>query len=187
MISSSNPCPHCNGTTFCGGFFRGGMLMTEPACPSCAVRSGLPDKGTYHRVICSVCGGTGIRPKGSPGSSKYSQGFVLLLVSPFLLAAGALLCLSVLGLMKYLHQDEDVREGLRQAVQRRHLEISGEELKAFVPIGSTKDEARRMLGEPDTSREMESGPDTLELWFYQCNDGRVQITFLDGKVQGVKQ
>jgi hypothetical protein len=187
MVATPHPCPHCNGTTFCGGFFRGGMLMTEAACASCAVKSGLPDRGSYHKVVCSVCGGTGVRPKGSSGSSKYSQGFVMLLVSPLLLAAGALLCLSVLGLVKWLNQDEEVRAGLRQAVQRRHLEISGEELKAFVPVGSTRDEARRMLGEPDTSREMESGQDAVELWYYQCNDGRVQITFFNGKVQGVKQ
>jgi hypothetical protein len=112
---------------------------------------------------------------------------VFLLVSPLLFVAGALLCLSLLGLTKYLHQDEEVREGLRQTVERRRREISGDEMKGLIPVGTTVEGVRRLVGEPDTTREINSGVDTLELWYYQCTDGRVQISFLDGKVQGVKQ
>ena len=187
MATPSHPCPHCNGTTYCGGFLRAGVLMTQPACTSCAVKSGLPERGTYHRVICSVCRGTGIRPRDLGRSSKYSPAFLFLLVSPLLLAAGAVLCLSLLALVKYLHQDEEVRHGLQQAVERRRLEISGEEMKGLVPTGMTRDGVRKLVGEPETTREIDSGLDTLELWYYQCTDGRVQISFLDGKVQAVKQ
>jgi hypothetical protein len=34
-------CPHCHGTTFCGGFYRHGTLWTTPACSTCLVRSDL--------------------------------------------------------------------------------------------------------------------------------------------------
>jgi hypothetical protein len=119
--------------------------------------------------------------------SKYSPAFLFVLVSPLILAAGAVLCLSLLALVKYLHQDEEVRQGLQHAVQQRRLELSGEEMKWLVPAGMTREGVRRLVGEPETTREIDSGLDTLELWYYQCTDGRVQISFLDGKVQAVKQ
>src|SRR5262245_40397231 len=54
-------CPHCHGTTFCGGSVGpDGSLATQPACTSCKAKSGLDVEQECWGVVCSVCRGTGL-------------------------------------------------------------------------------------------------------------------------------
>jgi hypothetical protein len=183
-MSPTLVCPHCGGTSFCGGFRRKGVLMTQPACPSCVVRSGLSTDDPHHRVVCSVCGGTGVvQPKTGPGQQSLLRWVVAL---SLLLMALALTFSSVVYLVRDLRQPEEVREGVHKTVQLQPRNLSVSEIKANVPVGLSVAGVRALLGDPDRRHQAESGLLTVEIWYYGAADGEVQITLQDGKVTGVR-
>jgi hypothetical protein len=83
---------------------------------------------------------------------------------------------------KYSGAAERILEDSRKAAR-----VSTEIMRERVTVGMTKDYVQQVLGEPDSTREISNGDSRLELWYYQCDDGKVQISILDGKVQSVKQ
>jgi hypothetical protein len=178
-------CPHCGGTSFCGGFRRKGVLITQPTCPTCVVRSGLSVEDPHHRVVCSVCNGTGVvqPPKAGPGQHSLLRWVVAL---SLLLIALSLTFLSVVYLVRDLRQPEEIREGVWKTVQLRPRTMSVSEIKASVPVGVSATAVRALLGDPDRRHQAESGVSTIEIWYYGAADGEVQITLQDDKVTGVR-
>jgi hypothetical protein len=84
---------------------------------------------------------------------------------------------------------QNTPETMRQLIQeqsRRTARESRDSIKTRVGAGMTRDYVEYALGEPDSIREMNNGDIVLELWEYQCADGHVQISILDGKVQSVR-
>jgi hypothetical protein len=173
-------CPHCNGTTFCGGFRRKDTLVTQPACTTCLVKSGLPPKEVHHRVVCAVCGGTGLLT-----IRKRSSGAAVLIASPFLLAAGALFTLSVIGLHHYLTRDEEIKQGVERTLNTAPLRVSAQELREKVSIGMTPDELRSAIGNPNMVKQLDNGGSILEVWYYHCRDGRMQVSLQDDRVTSI--
>jgi hypothetical protein len=187
VMSLELPCPHCNGTTFCGGFRRKGMLMMQPACAACVARSGLSPERTHHRVPCSACGGKGVVPP-STGSARLLRTLVRWLVALSLLLISLALGIgSVVFLQRDLHRDEAVREGVHKMLESRRRKMSVVELKANLPAGSPTEDVMAFLGDPDRKHVVESGLVNLEVWYYTCADGQVLVTIRDDKVIAVNQ
>jgi hypothetical protein len=174
-------CAHCNGTTFCGGFKRKGTLVTQAACPTCLVRSGLNPKEVHHRVVCAVCGGTGmVQPRKRPA------GISLLLVSPLLLLAGAVLALSSVAFYRYLTRDDEIREGAARTIDTAPRRVSAEELKKKLSVGMDKDEVQEVVGKPNLRQQFDEGGSVMELWWYNCKDGQVRVSIRDDHIISVQ-
>ena len=173
-------CTHCNGTTFCGGFKRKGPLVTQPACTTCLVKSGLPPKEVHHRVICAVCGGTGLMPP-----RKRATGPSLVIAAPLLIAAGAFLTLGIVGFYRYLTKSEEVKQGIENTVNTTALPVSTAELREKLTMGMSKDDLLKSLGNPNFAKSIDNGDSSLDLWYYQCADGRVLISMRDDKIISV--
>jgi hypothetical protein len=60
-------------------------------------------------------------------------------------------------------------------------------VRGQIAPGMSEEEVRARLGRPHALNELEAGLSPLELWYYNCADGRVLITIRGGKVKGVKQ
>jgi hypothetical protein len=65
--------------------------------------------------------------------------------------------------------------------------IPAAKVRGQIAPGMSEEEVRAMLGRPHALNELEAGLSTIELWYYNCADGRVLITIRGGKVRGVKQ
>jgi hypothetical protein len=170
-------CPHCNGTTYCGGFKRKNTLFTEAACPTCLVRSGLNPKEVHHRVVCAVCAGSGLLT-----IKKHSSAPAVLIASPFLMAAGSILTLSLISLQHFLTKDEEVKHAVERTVNTAPLRESAQELRDKVTIGMTSDELVSAVGNPNRVKQLDHGGSILELWDYNGRDGRVQVSVQDDRV-----
>jgi hypothetical protein len=109
------------------------------------------------------------------------------MLGPVLVVAGVLFSFSIYGLYRYLHQDEEIREQVERTVERRRRDTSVEDLKQLVPIGMSKESVRKLLGDPDSIKDVEAFLNPVELWHYQCSDGRVVVTFRDERVQSIRQ
>jgi hypothetical protein len=162
------------------------MLLTSPACPTCLVKSGLPPRGQFYKVVCSVCGGTGaVTERSYSRSNKQSQLNQLLIASPLLLLAGFM---TALGLESWRSSEEEIEQ--HQAMAREMIESVNkntpiDEVKMQV-VGRSLDQVRLRLGEPESTQHIPSpeGP-TVEVWFYNRRDGRLKIRFENGTVKEV--
>ena len=77
----------------------------------------------------------------------------------------------------------------RRDVDNAAAAMTAPETRAKIALGMTTGEVIDKLGEPDpdmVKKDVGEGFDSLELWTYVCTDGRVQISFRDGKVQAVQ-
>jgi hypothetical protein len=183
-MAEPGKCPHCNGTTFCGGFLHRSTLLTQPACPTCLVKSGLPARGNFHRVICSVCGGTGAFNPGGRAARR-SSGSRLLMLSPILLAALVASFLSVLGYYEKVKRDEEEQkevERFKKEVKGPPGETSVADLKERVAVGMTEEEVKEELGPPFRIKEVGLGVDAFQIWRYNGADGKLEVSIHDGKV-----
>ena len=182
------PCAHCNGTTYCSAFKRKGVLMTQPACPTCLVKSGLHPKATYHKVICSVCEGTGVvQPGAKDRAGKGSPTRQLLLYSPFVLGSILLSIVSIVAFFQKQEKEKTERDTFIKETLRVTSSMMVRELKEQVPVGMSRELVLEVFGTPTFTKDLASGLGTLEIWYYNCKDGQAQISFQDGKVISVRQ
>jgi hypothetical protein len=181
------PCVHCNGTTYCGAFKRKGVLMTQPACPTCLVKSGLHPKATYHKVICSVCEGTGVVQPGAKNRARTrSPTQQLLFYSPFVLGTIVLSIASIIAFFQKQEKEKTERDTYIKETFRVTTTMTWLEIKEQVQIGMSREVVLEVLGAPNFVKDLASGMGTLEVWQYNCKDGQVQISFQDGKVITVR-
>jgi hypothetical protein len=187
-MSTARTCKHCNGTTYCGGSISAtsGKLRTRPACPTCLVKSRLDPAGIYDRVVCSVCHGTGaVLPASETAPSRQASPWGFAAVVAVVLAAVAFFSISLIFYLRALKTPDEMRQAIQEQ-SRNSARESRDAIKLRVGVGMTRDYVEYALGEPDSSREMRNGNAILELWNYECADGHVEISILDGKVQSVK-
>jgi len=187
-MSKPLTCRHCNGTTFCGGSISSssGKLRTRPACPTCLVKSRLDPGGIYDRVVCSVCQGTGlVQPASETPRTRKASPWSVVAVVAIVAAAAIFFSVSFYFYMRGLSTPDESRRAI-QELSRKTARESRDTIKLRVSAGMTRDYVEYALGKPDTTQEMNNGDILLELWEYECADGRVQISILDGKVQSVK-
>jgi hypothetical protein len=183
IMVSHYPCKHCNGTTFCSASRDGaGQLKTRPACVCCLVKAGLNPNAIYDKVICSVCGGTGLvepareRPRPRPIVDR-----ALLVVLPALLAAVVVLAA---GGWSYYRQRLEYEAVVDQLLEERGgaaVTLSLSEARALVQGGMTGEAVRAALGEPYAVRQ---GEGEQEFWIYRCKDGKMIVTLINGAVYG---
>jgi hypothetical protein len=143
-----------------------------------------PPQGTYHRVVCSVCGGQGVVRLGQKAGPSPAW-LRLLLAASLLLGTVGLATLSAAYLLRELHRDEDVRENVRKTIEGRRRSMSVSEVTSSIPVGLPEQGVEAFLGDPDRKHEMGSGMATLAVWDYECADGKVRVTIQDGKVIAV--
>ncbi|HEV3084890.1 MAG TPA: hypothetical protein VGY66_34335 [Gemmataceae bacterium] len=185
-MDASRVCNHCHGTTYCGGCKdAAGNLKLRTACTTCVVKSALNPQVVYNKVVCSVCGGTGVvQPGHGARLSSRSGGAVLLVAS---LLCGLSIVFFVISILLVLRpQNESLK---RREVDNAAAAMTAPETRAKIALGMTTGEVIEKLGEPDpdmVKKDVGEGFDSLELWTYVCADGRVQISFRDGKVQAVQ-
>jgi len=187
-MSTPHTCKHCNGTTYCGGSIStsSGKLRTRPACPTCLVKSRLDPGGIYDRVVCSVCQGTGlVLPASETPRTRQASRWGVAAIVAVVVAAVAFFSVSLYFYIRGLNTPEEMRQAIQEQ-SRRTARESRDSIKLRVLVGMTRDYVEYALGEPDSTREMNNGDAVLELWEYECADGRVQISILDGKVQSVR-
>jgi hypothetical protein len=109
----------------------------------------------------------------------------VLIASPFLLAAGALFTLSVIGLHHYLTREEEVKHGVEQTLDTALHRESAESLRAKIRVDMTADELRTAIGKPNMKHQVESGGRSVELWYYNCVDGQMQVGLEDDRVMSI--
>jgi hypothetical protein len=131
----------------------------------------------HHRVVCAVCGGTGLLT-----IRKHSSAPAVLIASPFLIAAGAVFTLSIISLQHYLTKDEEVKQGVERTLNTAPLRESAQELRDKVTIGMTSDELRSAAGNPNRVKQIDNAGTILELWDYNGRDGRMQVSVQDDRV-----
>jgi hypothetical protein len=185
-MAAPSKCPHCNGTSVCGGFKHRGTLMTKPACPTCTRKSGLHPKGNYHNIVCSVCAGEGvILPGALKRSLKRSSNRQLLIAAPFVLVA---ILLAIVGILVFSRGESSNKQIAKQP-EGVVINYTFAELQAKITPGMSKEQVIELVAKPDPKdiKEIPGGLSNLEMWTYRCTDGsRAQVTFFDGKVTGVK-
>jgi hypothetical protein len=186
MTVMSRTCPHCSGTTFCGGYRHRGNLLTQPACTTCVVKSGLRPTGTYHRIICSVCGGTGVVQPKEVAARKGPSTTLLLALCVVLLVASGFFALSVFWYYRSAEQPEEIRENVARTTDLPRRNISCTNFRDKLGIDMTKFQVQATVGEPDATHETGSGLSTVEFWYYGCNDGRVEVRLQGGRVIAIK-
>ena len=175
------PCKHCNGTTFCSASRDPtGKLKTRPACVVCLAKAGLDPKGLFDKVLCSVCRGTGmVEPASEPEKPRKGVDRMLLIAIPAVLLALVFFAFSALS---YYRDRSKSGSGVEQLTEDTStINLSVDEARDQVQNGMTPDEVKRALGDPHIIR---STSETQESWVYRCKDGRLLITFLNGRVYG---
>jgi hypothetical protein len=177
------PCKHCNGTTFCSATQdTAGKLRTRPACVCCLVKAGLNPNGLYDKVICSVCGGRGqVEPAREPTRPRRVLDRTLLVVLPVLAAS---LILLVAGGAVYYRQRREYDDMVDRLAEERlgaAATMSLSDARDAIHAGMTGAAVRALLGEPYTVR---AGEGEQEFWFYQCKDGKMIVTMVNGAVYG---
>jgi hypothetical protein len=106
-------------------------------------------------------------------------------VSAIVVAAVAFFSISLFFYIRTQSAPEELRSKIRaQSHQTAHE--STDSIKSRVGTGMTKEFVEFALGVPDKIDEMTSGESQLELWEYECADGRITISMLNGKVQSVR-
>jgi hypothetical protein len=159
--------------------------MTQPACPTCVVRSGLLPAEPHYRVVCSVCAGTGIvNPKEKAGQASPSVLHWVLALA-FLFIGLTLTVWSIAYVQRSQRELDDVRAGVERTVRLKPGSMSITEIKASVPVGLPADGVRALLGEPDRRHHTESGLASMDIWYYGATDGEVQISIQNDKVIGL--
>jgi hypothetical protein len=186
-MTAPRTCKHCNGTTYCGGSISAtsGKLRTRPACPTCLVKSKLDPGGIYDRIVCSVCNGTGlVQPGAETPRRRQASPWGVAAITAIVVAAGAFFSVS---LIFYLREPspEKLQETLRERSRQTAYE-SMDSIKKRVGAGATKQFVQTALGEPKDIKEMGEPPNVLEVWEYECLDGHVRISMLNGKVTTVQ-
>jgi hypothetical protein len=178
-------CKHCGGTTFCGGFKNAeGQLKTRTACTTCVIKSALNPKVVYDKVVCSVCNGTGIvRPGEESGRALARSRPLLLLVVALLGVSGVSLAFSIMAFTHEQRRLQQQTEKLAEEAIRSGPGIPLEELRARLAPGMSQDQVRTESGRPTGAKQIATGFTDVELWSYQCTDGRIELTFHDGKLE----
>jgi hypothetical protein len=120
----------------------------------------------------------------TPRTRKASRWGVAAVVA-IVAAAAVFFSVSFYFYLRTLNTPEESRRAI-QELSRKTARESRDTVKLRVSVGMTRDYVEYALGKPDTTQEMNNGDVALELWEYECADGRVQISILDGKVQSVK-
>ena len=186
-MTAPQTCKHCNGTTFCGATTTAnGVVKKRVACVSCVVRSGLQHNVVYDRVVCSVCGGTGI-VQSEGGKRKTQTPLWAVLGTPLMLGTIIALLVSLILSRYELARYKEMVEQLRLQALGPPGTTRSADFKARITPGMSSDTLREMVGAPDSMKQLGGGLAELELWYYNCIDGRVMVTIRDGKVEGVKQ
>jgi hypothetical protein len=106
-------------------------------------------------------------------------------VVTIVIAAVAFFSVSLSFYIRVQNTPEELRQMLQEQARRAARE-SREAIKARVGVGMTREYVEYALGAPDSTQEMRNDNAVLEIWDYECPDGHVQISILDGKVQGVR-
>jgi hypothetical protein len=179
-------CKHCNGTTFCGGTkAANGTVKKRVACVSCVVRSALNPNVVYDRVLCSVCGGTGIVTAQAEGKKTKTPLWVLL-VMPLMSGTILALIITVLSFQFELRRYKDLAEQL-SAIWDKGRDTPAKEVLGKLGRGMKKADVKVRVGDPDTSYVPNAaGPEgQREYWYYNCPDGRVTVLFLEDTVEKV--
>ena len=137
-------------------------------------------------MVCSVCQGTGlVQPAIEAPRTRKTSPWGVAAVVAIVVAAAAFFSVSLYFYLRGLNTPEESRQAI-QELSRKTARESRDTIKLRVLVGMTRDYVEYALGKPDSTREMNNGDAVLELWEYECADGRVQISILDGKVQGVR-
>jgi hypothetical protein len=150
------------------------------------VKSGLRPTGTYHRIICSVCGGTGVVHPDQFAARKGPSLLVLVALCIALGASGTFFALSVLWYYRAGQQDAEIRENVARTTELPRRDVTCATLREKLSTDMTKFQVKATVGEPDMTHEIGSGLNTIELWYYGCNDGRVEVTIQGGRVRFVR-
>jgi hypothetical protein len=151
------------------------------------MKSGLHPKATYHKVICSVCEGTGVVQPGAKDRARTrSASQQLLLYSPFVLGSIVLSIVSIFAFFQKQEKEKTERDTFIKETLRVTSKMTGREIREQVQLDMSRELVLEVLGAPTFSKELTSGMGTLEVWYYNCADGQVQISFRDGKVITVK-
>jgi len=190
-VNAPRICKHCNGTTYCGGSISrtSGKLKTQPACPTCLVKSRLDPAGIFERVVCSVCRGTGLVDSTAHDvpRTKKVPAWVMIAVAVVCVTSVLFLAATVYFYYRESLTPDDIRRALLDQ-SRAAARESSETIRDRVSVGMSGDYVQWVLGDPDGTRQISSDESVLELWQYECRDGaRVQISILDGKVQAITQ
>jgi hypothetical protein len=161
-----------------------GKLKIRPGCPTCIAKSALNPKVFYDRVVCSVCGGTGIvQPKPQPSGVSKASIIWLGLASLVVIAALSFMTRNIMAYKREAYQYRDLVDELTQSEENSRSTLSQAELLEKVRVGMTKDQVKEELGDPDSIRSFGTEPATTELWRYNCTDGHVVITIYNEAVQ----
>jgi hypothetical protein len=184
-MSDYRSCKHCGGTSFCGGFKNAeGQVKTRTACTTCVVKSALDPKVVYDKVVCSVCGGTGVvKPGQEGGLARLFSRHLLVLAVVLILISGVSLVLSIVTFTRGQQNYQQLVEKLAQEAKQAGPGISREELRDRLQPGMTQEQVRTELGQPNGTKEVNRGFGDVELWSYECTDGHLELTFLDGKLR----
>jgi hypothetical protein len=163
-----------------------GAAKKRPACVSCVVRSALNPTVAYDQVLCSVCGGTGV-VTAEIGPQKPRTPLWVLLVLPLML--GTMLALLVttvfyqLELNHWRHQADQLRVQFEGQPGTRPMAFFKQKLN----LGMTREEVKEAVGLPNSTKDIGQGLSDMEVWYFNCTDGRFFITLQDGRVQNMKQ
>jgi hypothetical protein len=158
--------------------------MTSEACSTCLVKSGLPVKGKYYKVVCSVCGGRGVVSEKAVRPQGHSQLAWLLLASPLLLMAGFLTAMSI----EQWRERQDEYEHMGDIVEQRAREMTKETPLADVKeqlLGMSKKMVSTRLGDPESTKRLDTPDGTTEIWEYTRWDGRLKLRIENGVVKEV--
>jgi hypothetical protein len=178
-------CKHCRGTTFCGGSYNAGQLKTQPACPSCLIKSKLNPNGIYDRVVCSVCGGSGVAVPEKKSRSR--RGLTAEWLIAFVAVLLALVFSASTSIYYYLETERyrTIVENFLRDQGNDPSKMSIAEVKSMLKGGMTRKEVREAIGDPNATKVIDSGLVVIELWTYRCQDGRLQLSLADGKLQAM--
>jgi hypothetical protein len=146
------------------------------------VLSGLdPNRGVYDKVVCSVCRGRGvIDPNDRAERAAGTPAWVPYLIAVIL----AVVAIGLAGWSAYrvaARTDDDPIDLLFRDSPTPNSDLTKDDLMQRVEGGMTKEKVKEVVGFPTLIKESPEGTDT---WMFHCRDGRVMITFTDGKVYG---